>query len=156
MRFKHFMLDCFHENISIPLSNWPPLGRSLTGVFERPTRVAKKFMTRATEWLMDPNGDACAAWPRLVTSLCPPPIVITTITTIIKVIVNIIIIIAAASSDSTSWSAWRQVYVFPSAHDSQGLGARSKTALLKKYPTSDFYEHIVSCCAARPKEKSAE
>ena len=132
MRFKHFMLDCFHENISIPLSNWPPLGRSLTGVFERPTRVAKKFMTRATEWLMDPNGDACAAWPRLVTSLCPPPIVITAITNIIKVIANITIIIAAASSDSTSWSAWRQVNVFPSAHDSQGLGARSKTARLKK------------------------
>ena len=73
MRFKHFMLDCFHENVNIPLSNWPPVGRSLTDVFERPTRVAKKFMTRATEWLMDPNGDACAAWPRLVTSLCPPP-----------------------------------------------------------------------------------
>ena len=137
------------KNVSIPLSNWPPVGRSLTGVFERPTMVAKKFMTRATEWLMDPNGDACAAWPRLVTSLCPPPRVITSITTIIKVIANIIIIIAAASY-STSWSAWRQVYVFPSVHDSQGLGARRKTARLKKYPTSDFYEHIVSCCAARP------
>ena len=90
----------------------------------------------------------------------PSPIVITTITNIIKVIVNIIIIIAAASSDSTSWSAWRQVYVFPSAHDSQGLGARRKTTRLKKYPTSDFYEHVVSCCAARPfwksKEKSGE
>ena len=67
------MLDCFYENVSLPLSNWPPVGRSLTGVFERPTMVAKKFMTRATEWLMDPNGDACAAWPRLVTSLCPLP-----------------------------------------------------------------------------------
>ena len=72
MRFKHFMLDCFDENVNIPLSNWPPVGRCLTGVFERPTIVAKKFMTRATEWLMDPNGDACEAWPRLVTSLCPP------------------------------------------------------------------------------------
>ena len=142
------MLDCFYENVSLPLSNWPPVGRSLTGVFERPTMVAKKFMTCATEWLMDPNGDACAAWPRLVTSLCPPPIVITVITDI-KVIANIIIIIAAASY-STSWSAWRQVYVFPSVHDSQGLRARRKTARLKKYPTSDFYEHIVSCCAARP------
>ena len=61
----------------------------------------------------------------------PPPRVITSITTIIKVIANIIIIIAAASY-SSSWSAWRQVYVFPSAHDSQGLGARRKTVRLKK------------------------